>query len=130
VAGQILKINTRIGEQVNTNQGIVELAQTDKMYAVVEIPEIDIGKISTGQSAIITSEYSSFTGELQGVVENIGLQVGRKQSQEAAGSNPALDREARVISVKVRIADADSSKVSKLTNIQVKVRIPLTAKKS
>jgi HlyD family secretion protein len=130
VAGQILKINTRIGEQVNTSQGIVELAQTDKMYAVVEIPEIDISKISTGQPATITSEYNSFTGELQGIVENIGLQVGRKQSQEAAGNNPALDKEARVIAVKVRIANADSSKVAKLTNIQVRVRIPLTPRKS
>jgi HlyD family secretion protein len=125
VAGQILKINTRIGEQVNTSQGIVELAQTDRMYALVEIPEIDVSKIKEGQSAIITSEYNSFTGSLQGVVEEIGLQVGRKQAQEVAGTNPASDKEARIVAVKVRIAPADSLKVAKLTNIQVRVRIPL-----
>jgi HlyD family secretion protein len=125
VAGQILKINTRIGEQVNTAQGIVELAQTDRMYAVVEVPEIDISKIQVGQSAAITSEYTSFSGELAGTVEEIGLQVGRKQSQELTGTNPASDKEARVVAVKVRIEPADSSKVAKLTNIQVRVRIPL-----
>lgn len=125
VAGQILKINTRIGEQVNVAQGIVELAQTDRMYAVVEVPEIDISKIQAGQSAIITSEYNSFSGELSGTVEEIGLQVGRRQSQEVAGTNPASDKEARIVAVKVRIGSADSSKVAKLTNIQVRVRIPL-----
>ncbi len=125
VAGQILKINTRIGEQVNTNLGIVELAQTEQMYAIAEIPEIDISKIKEGQPAIITSEYNSFTGEIQGTVENIGLQVGRKQSQEIAGGNPSSDKEAKIIAVKVRIAPNDSAKVSKLTNIQVRVRIPV-----
>jgi HlyD family secretion protein len=37
VAGRILKINTRIGEQVNTSQGIVELGQTNQMYAITEV---------------------------------------------------------------------------------------------
>lgn len=124
IAGQILKINTRIGEQVNTAQGIVELAQTDQMYALVEIPEIDISKIQVGQAAIITSEYNSFEGKLAGVVEEVGLQVGRKQSQEVTGTNPASDKEARIVAVKVRLAPADSPKVAKLTNIQVRVRIP------
>ncbi len=125
IAGQILKINTRIGEQVNTAQGIVELAQTDQMYALVEVPEIDISKIQIGQSATITSEYNSFTGKLAGVVEQVGLQVGRKQSQEVTGINPASDKEARIVAVKVRITPADSAKVAKLTNIQVRVSIPI-----
>lgn len=130
VDGQILKINTQIGEQVNTAQGIIELAQTDQMYAIVEVPEIDIGKIREGLPATITSEYSSFTGELAGEVERIGLQVGRKQAQEVAGTNPASDKEARIVAVKVRISPTDSSKVAKLTNIQVRVRIPVQAAKS
>jgi HlyD family secretion protein len=125
VDGQILKINTRIGEQVNTNQGIVELAQIDQMYASVEIPEIDISKIQVGQQAVLTSEYNSFEGELAGVVETIGLQVGRKQTQELSGTSPNSDKEVRIVTVKVRITPSDSAKVSKLTNIQVRVRIPI-----
>jgi HlyD family secretion protein len=123
VAGQILKINTRIGEQVNVAQGIVELAQTDKMYVMTEIAEIDINKIRPGQSAIITSEYQSFAGELRGTVSQIGLQVGRKQTQEAGGNNPTTDKESRVIAVKIEIAPTDSPKVAKLTNMQVRVRL-------
>jgi HlyD family secretion protein len=124
VAGQIIKINTRIGEQVNVSQGIVELAQTDKMYVMAEIAEIDINKIRQGQSAVITSEYNSFAGELRGTVSQIGLQVGRKQTQEVGGSNPTTDKESRIIAIKIGIASTDSPKVAKLTNMQVRVRIP------
>jgi HlyD family secretion protein len=124
VNGQILKINTRVGEQVNVSQGIVELAQTEQMYVLAEIAEIDINKIRQGQSAVITSEYSSFAGELQGNVEQIGLQVGRKQTQESTGNTPTTDKESKVVSVKIKIAPTDSIKVAKLTNMQVRVRLP------
>jgi HlyD family secretion protein len=125
VDGQVLKINTRVGEQVNISQGIIELAQTDKMYVVAEIAEIDVNKIQQNQAAIITSEYGSFNGELQGTVEQIGLQVGRKQTQDAGGANPATDKETRVIAIKIKISPTDSPKVAKLTNMQVRVRLPL-----
>lgn len=126
VDGQILKINTRVGEQVNISQGIVELAQTNKMYVMAEIAEIDINKIHPGQSAVITSEYKSFAGELHGTVSQIGLQVGRKQTQEAGGNNPTTDKESRIIAVKIEIATTDSPKVAKLTNMQVRVRLALS----
>lgn len=58
VAGQILKMNTRVGEQVNTNQGIVELGHTQQMYAIAEIYETDVSKIKVGQRASIISERS------------------------------------------------------------------------
>jgi HlyD family secretion protein len=125
VNGQILKINTRIGERVDTTQGIVELAQTERMYVVADIAELDISKIKQGQSALITSEYGSFTGEIRGVVEQVGLQVARKQTQEAAGNTPTTDKESRVIAVKIKVAPTDSAKVAKLTNLQVRVRLPL-----
>jgi HlyD family secretion protein len=123
IDGQILKINTRVGEQVNTTQGIVELAQTRQMYAIADIPEIDIGKIYKGQPAVITSEYGGFEGELRGQVTHIGLQVGRKSTQDAAGSTPTTDQNSRVISVKVRINPGDSAKVAKFTAMQVRVKL-------
>ena len=125
VDGQILKINTRVGEQVNTIQGIVELAQTTNMYVIAEIAEIDINRIYPGQPAIITSEYQSFAGSIHGTVAQIGLQVGRKQSQEASGNNPAIDKDSRIVAVKIKIAPQDTTKVAKLTNLQVRVRLPL-----
>jgi HlyD family secretion protein len=123
ISGQILRINTRVGEQVNTQQGIVELAQTEQMYAIAEIPESSIGKVKQGMAAKVSSEYGSFEGEIQGVVETVGLQVGRKGQQDAAGSTPTTDQNARVVVVKVRIDRPDSKKVASFTNMQVKVKL-------
>ncbi|MBE9035877.1 HlyD family efflux transporter periplasmic adaptor subunit [aff. Roholtiella sp. LEGE 12411] len=126
IAGQILRINTRIGEQVNMTQGIVELARTNQMFAVAEISETDIGKIRPGQRATITSEYGGFPNEIRGAVEQIGLQIGRKSLQDAAATNsPTTDQNARIVAVKVRIDKQDSPKVAGLTNMQVRVKLNL-----
>jgi HlyD family secretion protein len=55
VGGQILKIQTRPGESVSDN-GIVELGQTERMVVVAEVYESDIDKVKTGQKATIISE--------------------------------------------------------------------------
>ncbi|MBW4685222.1 MAG: HlyD family efflux transporter periplasmic adaptor subunit [Komarekiella atlantica HA4396-MV6] len=126
IAGQILRINTRIGEQVNTDQGIVELARTNQMFAVAEISETDINKVRPGQRATITSEYGGFSNEIRGAVEQIGLQIGRKSLQDAAAANsPTTDQNARIVAVKVRIDRQDSPKVAGLTNMQVRVKLDL-----
>jgi HlyD family secretion protein len=127
IAGQILRINTRVGEQVNTQQGIVELAKTNQMYAIAEIPESTIGKVKQGQKATISSEYASFEGELQGMVESIGLQVGKKGQPEVGGTTPTTDQNARVITVRVKINPTDSKKVAAFTNMQVRVKLHTSA---
>lgn len=125
VAGQILKINTRVGEQVNISQGIVELARTNRMFAIAEVPETAIAKIKRGQRATITSEYGGFTGEIQGTVEQIGLQIGQKALLEATANNPTTDRNDRVVAVKIRLDQKDNPKVAALTNMQVRVRLEI-----
>jgi HlyD family secretion protein len=122
ISGQILRINTRVGEQVNTEQGIVELGRTEQMYAIAEVYETDIGKVSIGQSAIVSSEYGGFTGKLKGTVEHLGLQVGQKQLTEST-EDPTQDENSRIVEVKVRINPEDSKKVSGLTNMKVRVEI-------
>jgi HlyD family secretion protein len=123
IAGQILRINTRVGEQVNTQQGIVELAKTSQMYAVAEIPESSIGQVKEGMRAVVMSEYGSFEGELKGVVEMVGLQVGKKGLVDNAGASPMTDQNARVIMVRVKIEE--SGKVARFTNMQVRVKLVL-----
>jgi HlyD family secretion protein len=123
ISGQILRINTRVGEQVNTQQGIVELAKTSQMYAIAEVPESSIGRVRQGQRASISSEYNSFPGELQGQVQAIGLQVGKKNQQEAIGNSPTTDQNARIVTVKIRIDPKDSNKVAAFTNMQIKVKL-------
>jgi HlyD family secretion protein len=122
ISGQILRINTRVGEQVNTEEGIVELGQTEQMYAIAEVYETDIGKVRIGQSATIISEYGGFKGKIKGTVEHLGLQVGTKEVKEAS-EDPTQDENSRVVEVKVRITPEDTPKVSGLTNMQVRVQI-------
>jgi HlyD family secretion protein len=122
VAGQILRINTRVGEQVNTEQGIVELGQTDEMYAIAEVYETEITKVRLGQRATLTSEYGGFEGEIQGTVDHIGLQIGAR-TLSSNSSDPTTDETTRVVEVKIRISPEDSVKVADLTNMQVRVEI-------
>lgn len=122
VAGQILRINTRIGEQVNADQGIVDLGQTSQMYAIAEVYETDIPKVKLGQRATIISENGGFNEKLQGTVEQIGLQI--KKTDELS-TDPAADKNARVVEVKIRLDPKDSKKVAGLTYMQVRVQIQL-----
>ncbi|EDX83338.1 auxiliary transport protein, MFP family, putative [Synechococcus sp. PCC 7335] len=126
VAGQILKINTRVGEQVNTQQGIVELAQTDQMMVIAEVYETDIRKVSLGQPVEVTSEYGGVETDLTGVVDQIGLKIG-KASFGGEDADPTQDVNARVVTVKIRLNDEDSERVAALTGMQVRVSIDTDA---
>ena len=125
IAGQILRINTKVGEQVNTQQGIVELGVTEQMFARAEVYETEIGKVRQGQRATIVSEYGGFEGELEGTVDQIGLQIGAPQLQQSS-TNPTNDENTRVVAVDIRIDAEDSDRVAALTNMQVRVEIDVT----
>ncbi|MEA5621017.1 HlyD family efflux transporter periplasmic adaptor subunit [Cronbergia sp. UHCC 0137] len=126
-AGQILRINTRIGEQVNTNQGIVEIARTDRMFAVAEVAETDIDKVRRGQKATISSEYGGFSGEIKGTVEQIALQIGKRNIQNVANTRgPTTDDNSRVVAVKVRVDPQYNSKIAALTYMLVRVKIDIS----
>lgn len=125
IAGQILKINTRVGEQVNVAKGIVELARTNQMYVIAEVAESDIVKVRQGQRANITSEYGGFPDQVLGTVEHVGLQIASTTLQDVANNGPSKDDNARTVAVKIRIDSKDSPKVASLTNMQVKVQLDI-----
>lgn len=118
-AGQILRILARPGETIG-DEGIVELGQTDQMYAIAEIYESDIGKVRLGQTATITSPSNAFPGELMGIVDTIGLKVAKK---DVLDSDPTAATDARVIEAKIRLDTLSSQRVANLTNLQVNVEI-------
>ncbi|MFN7853384.1 MAG: ABC exporter membrane fusion protein [Dolichospermum sp.] len=119
MTGQIIKIHARVGEKID-NPGVADFAQTNTMMAVAEVYQTDISKIKLGQKAIITSQ--GFTGELKGVVQQIGLQVKR---QNVFGDQPGENLDSRIVEVKIRLTPEDSKKVSGLTNLQVQTAIKL-----
>lgn len=122
VAGQILRINTRVGEQVNTQQGIAELGRTKQMYAIAEVYETEITKVKVGQRATILSEYGGLQGEVHGRVDQVGLQIGKANLGQDT-NNPTTDVNARVVEVKIRLDPSDSRKVAALTEMQVRIKI-------
>lgn len=119
MAGQILKIHTRIGEKIG-DSGIADLGQTSQMVAVAEVYQTDIGKVRLGQQALITSQ--AFVGQLRGTVSQIGLQVKR---QNVFSNQPGENMDRRVIEVKVRLNPEHSKRVANLTNLQVQTAIEL-----
>jgi HlyD family secretion protein len=119
ITGKILKIHTRVGEKISDN-GIADMAQTEQMIAVAEVYQTDIGKIKSGQSAVVTSQ--AFDGELRGEVFYIGLQVNR---QNVFSNQPGENLDSRVVEVKIRLNPEDSKKVASFTNLQVQTAIEI-----
>jgi HlyD family secretion protein len=117
MAGQILAVHTRAGEAVG-NEGIVDLAQTNRMEVVAEVYQTDIRQVRPGQAVAITSE--SFPGKLQGTVRTIGLQVSQ---QQVLSNQPGENLDRRVVEVRIRLKPQDSQQVAALTNLQVQVAI-------
>lgn len=117
IAGRILKIYTKAGENIDT-QGIADIGQTDQMYVVAEVYESDITKVNHGQKAVITSD--SLTNKLQGEVEQIGWQIRKKN---IFNDDPVVAVDARVVEVKIRLDSASSQQVKGLTNLKVDVAI-------
>lgn len=119
MAGQILKIHTRIGEKISES-GIVDLGATNQMVAVAEVYQTDIGKVRLGQPAVVTSQ--AFKGEFPGIVSHIGLQVNR---QNIFSNQPGENMDRRVVEVKIRLHPEHSKRVAGLTNLQVQTAIDL-----
>ncbi|KJH72986.1 ABC exporter membrane fusion protein [Aliterella atlantica] len=119
IAGQILKIHTRPGEKLS-DDGIVDMGKTDRMIAVAEVYQTDIGKVQVGQQAIITSQ--AFDGEIKGKVAQIGMQVER---QKVFSNQPGENLDRRVVEVKILLNPEGSKKVAGLTNLQVQTAINL-----
>ncbi|AFY49629.1 ABC exporter membrane fusion protein, DevB family [Nostoc sp. PCC 7524] len=117
--GVIFDIHTRAGEVVS-NDGIVEIGQTNQMYAVVEVYQSDINKIRSGQQVQISS--NSLSGQLRGTVDWIGWKV---QRQNIINTDPSENIDARVVEVHVRLDETSSQKAAKFTNLQVKAVIQL-----
>ncbi|MFN3360344.1 MAG: HlyD family efflux transporter periplasmic adaptor subunit [Pseudanabaenaceae cyanobacterium] len=117
VAGEVLKIHSYPGEVVSS-QGIVEVGSTDRMVAVAEVYQSDIGRVAVGQTATVTGE--AFPGAVQGKVTAIGLQVER---QTILSGQPGEKLDRRVIEVKVALDPDGSKRVRHLNNLQVVVAI-------
>ncbi len=117
--GIIMDIHTRPGEVI-ASEGIVEIGQTQQMYAIAEVYQSDIQNIKIGQTANITSEALPQT--LTGTVEQIDRKV---QRQSVINTDPSENIDARVIEVRVRLDQNSNQIAAQFTNLQVEVEVEL-----
>ena len=118
--GRVLKIHVAPGEAVSRSdsKGMLEIGETDQMYAVAEVFEADIHRVQTGQFVELTVRTTNQT--LHGEVESLGLQIGKRNILD---TDPVADLDSRVVEVRIRLRAADSRTVAGLTNLRVDVRI-------
>jgi HlyD family secretion protein len=118
VDGRILNIKVKPGEDVGTGP-ILVMGDTDRMRAVAEVYETDIGRVSVGQTATITSR--ALQRPLTGKVMRIGSMV---YKNDVLNVDPAARADARVVEVWIELDDAGPTE--RLTNLTVDVVINTT----
>ncbi len=116
--GRVLRILARSGEALGQEGSILDLGDTSEMYVVAEVYETDVGLVTIGQPATITSRNGAFNTSLTGKVAEVGWQVFKN---DVLDDDPAANADARIVEVKIRLND--SKAVEALTNLQVDVKI-------
>lgn len=119
VSGRVLKIHARSGETVDAD-GILELGQVEHMQAVAEVFEGDVPRIAVGQRATIRIDTTG--QEFPGQVVEIGHIVGRKV---VLTNDPVSDTDARVVEVRIDLAEDRPESVARMSRARVLVEISL-----
>ncbi|MGH7340316.1 MAG: efflux RND transporter periplasmic adaptor subunit, partial [Candidatus Rokuibacteriota bacterium] len=115
IDGRVIVVHARESERVD-HEGIVELGKVDRMFAIAEVYETDVGRVRVGQRATVTSP--ALAAPLTGTVDWIHLQVAK---QDSLGTDPAARKDARVVEVEIRLDDSEAA--AAFTNLQVEVEI-------
>jgi len=115
VTGHVVQIRAWPGEEVGP-AGLMEIAETGRMYVVAEVPQIDLGRLKVGQRAHISGD--ALAAPMSGVVERIGLKVAKN---DVLHVDPMAFSDARVVEAKIRLDD--SRQAERLIHAEVTVII-------
>ena len=119
INGTVLRLNSRPGERPGED-GVLELAASEHMQALLEVYESDINRVRLGQSVTLTSENGGFSGQLSGRVVRISPQVRQRQ---VLSTDPTQDADARIVEVRVELDPEDAQRVRRLTGLKVIARL-------
>ncbi|MCZ8373808.1 MAG: MFS transporter [Beijerinckiaceae bacterium] len=117
IDGTVLAVNAREGERAGAD-GLLSLADLRSMDVVAEIYESDALRVRIGLPAEI--RLPGIDAPLPAHVSEIGWLVRRN---DAIGTDPVARIDARVIEVRLRLEPEASHRVTRLSNMQVAVRI-------
>ena len=121
ISGTILDIHVTPGQRPPSG-GIMDMGDTDQMMAEVEVWQDRIAAVNPGQPVELAAVALGQT--LRGVVDSIGLTVGR---QGLISDDAAENKDSRVIRVLVALDAASSTVAARYTNLEVIARIDTTA---
>jgi HlyD family secretion protein len=116
LAGTVLRIHTRAGEQVRS-QGVLDLADLTHMDAVAEVYETDVPQVHEGAPARVLLPGNL---TLHGRVAEIGWSI---RKQDLLDVDPVADIDTRVLEVRVRLDAAGAEAVRRRSNQRVQVVI-------
>jgi HlyD family secretion protein len=117
IGGTVLAIHADPGERPG-NEGVMDIGDTERMMAKIEIYESEVTAIAIGDP--VTIRARALPDGLTGQVSHIGLEVKR---QTLIDDDPAANTDARVVEVKVTLDDSSSAAARRLTGLQVEARI-------
>lgn len=118
IDGEVLRINSRVGERIGGPEGLLDLGDTREMDVIAEVHESDILKVRLGQPAQIFLRNLNVT--LEGHVIELGRLIGRK---DVLSTDPVDDTDARVMEVTIRLKDEHGEMVSGMSFAKVEVTI-------
>ena len=115
INGRVIAVHAWPGEAVG-NDGLLELAPTEPMYAIAEVAESDITRVKPGQRATVSG--AGLKAPIQGTVDRVGTKVLQNQVMPVS---PANFSDARVVEVWIKVDDAKA--VQDLIHLRVDVVI-------
>jgi HlyD family secretion protein len=114
----VLKLHSRVGERPG-DDGVLEVGASQRMEALIEVYESDIGRVRLGQAVSLVSENGGFSGRLTGEVVRISPQV---RQRRVLSTDPTGDADARIVEVRVRLSPDSASKVNRLAGMKLIAR--------
>ena len=118
IDGTVLRVYARPGERPGSD-GILSVGASDRMEAIAEVYESDIGRIRVGQSASLISENGGFSGKLKAEVLRISPQI---RQRDVLSTDPTGDADARIVEVRLALDPADAKRVQQLSGLKVIAR--------
>ena len=118
IDGTVLRVYARPGERPGSD-GILSVGASDRMEAIAEVYESDIGRIRLGQSASLISENGGFSGKLKAQVLRISPQI---RQRDVLSTDPTGDADARIVEVRLALDPADAKRVQQLSGLKVIAR--------
>jgi HlyD family secretion protein len=118
IDGTVLRIFARPGDQVSSDDGLLEMADLSRLDVVADVFETDLPRVREGAPAEIVIPGEN--RRVAATVREIGWQV-RRTTQ--AGSDPIAAVDSRTVEVRLTLSDEGVALLRRRTNMQVQVAI-------